>query len=63
MSEEEKIKSVIFHGLLWQLTHQESLFIIDIALREKTDSIYETLSVTEKEDLLLKFNNEFIKEI
>jgi hypothetical protein len=59
MTEEEKIKSMIFQGLLGALSHQEALFIIDIAVREKTDSIYESLSVEEKEELISKFNSNF----
>lgn len=59
MTEEDQVKSMIFHGLLGALSHQEALFIIDIALREKTDSIYESLSVEEKEELILKFNSKF----
>jgi hypothetical protein len=35
------------------------LFIIDIAVREKTDSIYESLGVEEKEELISKFNSNF----
>jgi hypothetical protein len=59
MTEEEKIKSMIFQGLLGALSHQEALFIIDIAVREKTDSIYESLGVEEKEELISKFNSNF----
>lgn len=59
MTEEEKIKSMIFQGLLGALSHQEALFIIDVVIREKTDSIYESLSVEEKEELILKFNSKF----
>jgi hypothetical protein len=59
MTEEEKIKSMIFQGLLDALSHQEALFIIDIAVREKTDSIYESLGVEEKEELISKFNSNF----
>lgn len=59
MTEEEQVKSMIFQGLLGALSHQEALFIIDIALREKTDSIYESLSVEEKEELISKFNSNF----
>ena len=59
MTEEEKIKSIIFQGLLGALSHQEALFIIDIAVREKTDSIYESLGVEEKEELISKFNSNF----
>ena len=59
MTEEEKIKSMIFQGLLGALSHQEALFIIDIAVREKTDSIYESLGVEEKEELISKFNSKF----
>ena len=59
MTEEEQIKSMIFQGLLGALSHQEALFIIDIVLREKTDSIYESLGVEEKEELISKFNSNF----
>jgi hypothetical protein len=59
MTEEEKIKSMIFQGLLGALSHQEALFIIDIAVREKTVSIYESLGVEEKEELISKFNSNF----
>jgi hypothetical protein len=59
MTEEEKIKSMIFQGLLGALSHQEALFIIDIAVREKTESIYESLGVEEKEELISKFNSKF----
>jgi hypothetical protein len=59
MTEEKKIKSMIFQGLLGALSHQEALFIIDIAVREKTDSIYESLGVEEKEELISKFNSNF----
>jgi hypothetical protein len=59
MTEEDQVKTMIFQGLLGALSHQEALFVIDIALREKTDSIYESLSVEEKEELILKFNSRF----
>jgi hypothetical protein len=57
MTEEDQVKTMIFQGLLGALSHQEALFVIDIALREKTDSIYESLSVEEKEELILEFNS------
>jgi|LakMenEpi03Aug12_release.lakeMendotaPanAssembly.Ray.scaffolds.fasta_scaffold1050768_2 hypothetical protein len=57
MTDETKIKSLIFDGLLCGLTHQESLFIIDTFLRQQADSIYEKLSVEEMEEILLKYED------
>ncbi len=57
MTEEQKIKSLIFEGLLIGMTHQESLFIIDTFVRQQTDSIYENLSVEEKRDILSRYED------
>lgn len=52
MTDEQKVKSVIFEKLLGGLSHQEALFIIDVALQEKTEVLYETLTEEEKQNLL-----------